>query len=631
MTAWVRDVATIDFESLQIRPRPEYPPAPVGVSIKIGSRKPKYYSWGHPSGGNKHTWSDARSALGEVYESRRPVLFHNERFDSDISETHMDLPSLPWERRHDTLPMLFLLDPRAQTYQLKPSAEKLFDLSPDERDAVEEWLLEHQPIPGVKLSKSRKSPLYAGGFIAFAPPSIVGPYANGDVDRTHMIAKHCVAELKARGMLEAYDRERELSAKLMGMERSGMRVNEQALERDLRKYTKVVERLEEWLFKKLKNKDVNLDSGPQLAKALVKARLAKEEDFGLTTTGLMQTNKTALKAAVKNPQLLSVLTYRTQLNTCVRTFMSPWLETASRSDGLIFTQWHSTRHDKGGGSVGTRTGRMSSTPNFMNIPKSFRVLFRDRQNPKLPEAPVKLPKLPAVRSYVVPYTDDHVLIGRDFDSQELRMLAHFEDDQLSRAYLADVNLDVHQYIADMLAEALGRDFPRKGAKTINFGILYGMGLGSLAEGLDTTYDQAKHIRKTYFKIFPGVQTLIKDLTQRGKQNLPIRTLGGRVYYVEPPKVIKNRLRDFSYKLINYLIQGSSADLTKDSMLAFLRDPGPSLLHMNVHDELVASAPKQHWRREMERLKIAMNADRLDVPMMSSGAVGENWASMKPCD
>src|SRR5262249_51060853 len=146
--SWVRHAADLDFETLPIEPRPRYPPLPVGVAIRVPGRKPRYYAWGHPSG-NNCTFEEARAAVGEVWQSERPILGHNvAKFDHEVARVHMGLPGLPWERLHDTLPMLFLNDPRATDYQLKPSAERLLGLPPEEQDAVLNWLVEHQPIPG---------------------------------------------------------------------------------------------------------------------------------------------------------------------------------------------------------------------------------------------------------------------------------------------------------------------------------------------------------------------------------------------------------------------------------------------------------------------------------------------------
>lgn len=142
--------------------------------------------------------------------------------------------------------------------------------------------------------------------------------------------------------------------------------------------------------------------------------------------------------------LLGVLKYRTQLNTCMNTFMQPWLAVADASGGLIYTTWHQTKSTESGGAVGTRTGRLSSTPNFQNIPKEFSPIFHhEAPGKKLPKSPFKgLPALPLVRSYVVPFKG-HVFIDRDYSQQEPRILAHFDGGALMDKYLEDPWVDFH--------------------------------------------------------------------------------------------------------------------------------------------------------------------------------------------
>src|SRR5690606_6732040 len=120
--------------------------------------------------------------------------------------------------------------------------------------------------------------------------------------------------------------------------------------------------------------------------------------------------------------------------------------------------------------------------------------------------------------------------------------------------------------------------------------------------------------------------------RRGRSGGYIRTWGGRIYYTEPSKVIEGQLREFSYKLLNYLIQGSAADQTKQSIIDWeaMRDPNNIFL-ATVHDEINISVPIDYWHEGMLELREAMNADHLDVPMLSEGFVGPNWADLEACE
>lgn len=650
----LHDAAIIDFETMPIVKRPVYPPAPVGVAIDLPGKKPRYYAFAHPMGGNNCSFTEARQALGEAYDSGRPLVFHNAKFDVEVAEVEMGMKRVKHDRYHDTLPMLFLLDPRAPDYKLKPASERYLGVAPDERDAVEEWLLEHQPVPGVKLSKSPKSEHYAGAYIAYAPVSLVGPYAIGDLTRTRGIASYAVKELTERRMWDAYITERDLLMTLINTEKEGVRVDRDRLAKDVARYSDEREQLERWLVKRLKcSPSLNFDSGAELVDALLAADCADRALLGVTEkSGKVQTNKEALDRGVTEPQVLATLRYRSQLNTCLRMFMEPWLETSTLSDGRIFTQWHSTRNECDGATAGTRTGRLSSTPNFQNIAGEFKPHFYEEAivvasaikdvkkkreaiaAAKLkPKFPFKLSPMPRVRGYIVPYAEGDVLLGRDFSSQEYRILAHFEDGDLAAQYKADPWTDVHDFVTGLIIEKTGIHIERKETKIVGFSILYGSGIGHLAETLACATEQAKELKGAYGDALPGIVGIQDLIKARVKADMPIRTWGGREYYVEPPVYMDGRYRDFTYKLLNVLIQGSAADCTKRAFLNFERDRSSGWrLFLNVHDELVVSAPEKEKHDAMECLRVAMESVPFDVPMLSEGEWSpDNWAAMQTYD
>lgn len=635
--SWVKDAVVIDYETLPIMARPHHPPAPVGVAIHVPGLKPRYYAWGHPDGNEPGSFEQARVALTTAYAGQRPLLFHNAKFDVDVGEVHLGLPRLPWDRYHDTMPLLFLRDPRAATYALKPSAEAILGLKPDEQDEVVNWLLANQPVKGRKLSTSKNSDNYAGAFIAFAPPRLVGKYAIGDLTRTRDLAVRLEKEITNRGMTEAYDRERRLFLHTLEMERQGVRVDLKRLGQDVDRYNAKLAELNTWLRRHLKaGEDLNLDSGPQLAGALIQAGFALKADFGVTPTGKMQTNKEALANAVRDPQILAALKFRTQLSTCLHTFMEPWYTQASSSGGFIFTTWHSTRTDRGSGGVGTRTGRLSSTPNWQNVPNEFAPIFRVVGNvdtKTLPTAPIKDLALPLVRSYVLPYAEGEVLLDRDYSQQELRVLAHFEGGVLMEAYLKDPWLDVHDLARNLINGMLGTNFERKPIKNTGFGLIYGMGVGHLAELNNMSVEQAREVKEAYLQIFPGLKAIYQEARRRAEAKQPIRTWGSREYFCEPPQWVDGRMRTYDYKLPNCLVQGSSADITKEAAIRFCETKKKSWrLLLTVHDQLTISAPKREMHQAMECLRTAMEGVALDVPLLSEGCYSlTNWQDLEDYD
>lgn len=200
------------------------------------------------------------------------------------------------------------------------------------------------------------------------------------------------------------------------------------------------------------------------------------------------------------------------------------------------------------------------------------------------------------------------------------------------SYIKDPHTDFHQVAADMITENTGVEISRKAAKTIAFSILYGSGLGSLAQSLGTRVDEAKSLRNNYLNMFSGIKEIQYDLKMRARDNKDVRTAGGRKFKCEPAKYSEKygRMMSFDYKMLNYLIQGSSADQTKDAIIRFYNMKTKGRLLLTVHDEIVVSAPEGEWEVVMNALKEAMNNAGLDVPMVSDGEVGTNWADMAEC-
>jgi DNA polymerase I len=609
---------TIDFETFGILPRPDYPPRPVGVAIKLPGRKARYYAWDHQNGKNNCTREQACSALSKVWD--RPLLFHNAKFDLDVAEVHLGLPLPHWSHIHDTVFLTFLDDPHQRRIDLKSTAQRLLNWPPDERDAVADWLIANQPVPGVRITRAVSGKETWGKYIAYAPPDVVGPYAIGDVDRTAALFDRLFKDIKEREMLLAYERERRLLPILLDMERRGLPIDARTLHLDVARYNETLARCEDWVLKRLRrhNDPFNLDSNEQLVAALIDAGKADAALMGLTATGKVKSDKIALAAGVSDKTLAAMLKYLAQLKTCLRTFMEPWLATAMRSGGLIYTNWNQTRGENGG----TRTGRLSSTPNFQNIPKEFTPIW-GKVKP-----PFALPPLPLCRSYIIA-PNGHVLCDRDFASQELRILAHFENGKMAQGYLEQPDVDFHQLAADMITRTTGVKITRRDAKTIGFAILYGAGRGTIASRLDCSVTEVDVLLNAYFTVFPGIRLLQNNLKLRAANDKPIYTAGGREYHCEPPAIVNGRLMNFSYKLLNYLVQGSAADQTKDAMIRFHEMVGSSCLLAQVHDELLIAAPTVKKKQYMLMLKASMEAPGgLRVPVLSDGKWGSSWSTLE---
>ena len=144
---------------------------------------------------------------------------------------------------------------------------------------------------------------------------------------------------------------------------------------------------------------------------------------------------------------------------------------------------------------------------------------------------------------------------------------------------------------------------------------------------------AKTFFIAYDEALPEFKQLSKDLETQVKSGTLLRTWGGRLYDVEPAKHIHGEYREFYYKLVNVLIQGSSSDMTKEAMVRYYKHPDrKGRLVMQVHDELVVSVNEKYRDQEMELLRWAMNEiPGWDVPIRSSGEWGPNYGTLTEWD
>lgn len=624
---YVPKVNTIDFETRGIKSRPAYPPEPVGVSIKRWGNKARYYSFGHPTN-NNCTKEEAVAALVDIWYDELPMLFFNGKFDVDVAQTHMGMKDIDWDKIHDAQYQVFLLDPHAISLALKASAERMLGIPPTERDAVREWLYKNVPETRGQKGKSIKE---WGAFIWMAPGDLVGKYANMDTGMTEALYKHCYPKILEEGMLPAYDRERQLMPIFLENERKGLRVDLKALKRDIPIYKVELEKAERWICKQLgvKYGEINIDSDDEMAELLDNAGIVTE--WVMTKTGKRSTSKKNMTIEMfTDKKFFLVLGYRNRLTTCLRMFMENWYEKGSRNGGYIQPTWNQVRQPKGtDGSRGTRTGRPScEDPNLLNVSKAFEDRGDDYTHPKF----LKLLELPLTRKYLLP-DEGCIFLHRDYNQQELRFLAHFEDGDLLAAYKKDPKMDVHNFIQEAVKRIIHKFFDRVSIKTTVFGRIYGQGLGGLAQKLKVTIDEVKEVRDAQNKALPGLPELDKSIKNMAKAGEPIVTWGGRVYHCEKPKYVEKFKREmtFEYKLLNYLIQGSAADATKEAIIRWYNHPKRSPLArflVTVYDEINICAPKNIAKEQMEVLRECMESIEVDVPLLTDGKAGTAWGNLE---
>ena len=599
------EVCTVDFETEAIGPRPaQYPPVPVGVSIRWPNGFSEYLAWGHPVG-NNCTFEQARTRLWTAWQ--HPCLFHNSAFDMEVAFAHLGFPApRVW---HDTYFLLFLCYPHAQTYSLKPTAEWLLSEPPTEQDAMRDWIVKN--VPGATKKNF-------GAHISKAPVSLVEPYAIGDCTRTYGIFRLLWPHVRSR-MMAPYMRERALMPVLTKASRRGIRVNRELAgvwdARMLQAITDADARLHALLG------PVNLDANEELADALENCSAVEPDTWPLTSTGKRSVSKKSIAKLVADPVLRDLILYRNTAATLQRTFLTGWLD-ASQYDGRLHCQWHQVKSDDGG----ARTGRIaSSAPNLANVPNP-----QDRV-----VVPAGLPPLPNLRKLLLP-EEGCVWVSADYASQELRHAAHFEAGPLMEAYQQNPDLDLHEYGRAKAHRASGLAIlgdpkdGRKKTKIVNFSTLYGAGIDNLSEQLDMT-DKAevRKLRDVILDSMGNLRRLRDQATQRWRLGKMIRTWGGREVPCQPPIFYKGQRLTFEYKALNMLIQGSAADQTKEALVRLDSSADVELLSQ-LYDEINSSVPTDMVAEGVRHVRECMeDIQGFDVPFTTDVEVGPTWGDTAP--
>ena len=596
-------ILVLDMETDGIEARPAYPPTPRGLAVhRTDANGPQYFAWGRPTDNNCHEHK-VIALVEQWLKQATKIIMHNAPFDGSILEEKWGL-TVPWEKVEDTMVMAFIDNPHGEL-SLKPLAEQHLGLPPAERDAVKDWLIAHGVCRDTKGW---------GAHICKAPGDLVGEYAKGDVQRTYELHQYYLKKWESKPhLLAAYRREMDLMPHILRMDQHGVRIDVPELTKDLNAaYNEM-----DWLdteISRILGKEVDVDSNDELADAIEAAGLSK--GFASTTTGKRSVAKDSLLEAVSDSLLLGHLLVRNSLATCIRTFMHPWLVQARQTGGRLYIKWNQVRNYS---ETGARTGRLSSSPNQQNVPTEWEKLKSQLERIGYTlHAP-----MPQVRKYLLP-DEGNVFVGADYAAQEMRLLAHFAGGRLLEKLNENPREDVHMIAAGIAG------ITRKVAKTLGFAVLYGAGVGKIAESLYTGVTEATAIKSNYLAALPEIKSLQGEVQYRGRSNQPINTLGGRQYYVETAKVMGGRLRTFEYKLTNYLIQGSAADQTKAAMLDYCRRTKHGRLTFSVHDQLVIQCAPEHVEEESKLLESCMVgafADVLECPFIADVDVGNNFAEV----
>lgn len=573
---------TIDFETMPIVNGSALAPAPVGVAIKKND-EPSIYT---PI--SEESYSQLK---GIMADRESLLLFHNAKFDLRVMVDHLHIPLPEPTQVLDTMIMAYLIDPREPSLGLKELAHKYCGIPPDEQTELRAWL---------------KARHLSEADIALAPFEMVKRYAEKDTDITYALYNYLapffdVPDDGKQDIQTAYDREMRLLPICIEMEKSGVGISPNV--------TTIYQELQD----RFDIIDEELSLITEGAKPGSKAMFNVLRDKGYideskvqyTDKGNARYGREFLETYIEDKEVLTMLTDRSRLSKLIGTYLKPFAEAYEHNNGRFYPYYNQTRSDS---DYGTRTGRFSS--NLQQLPK------------KPAEG------MPSIRSMIVA-KNGHILLRRDFSSQEIRVAAHYAEGSLLQAYKDNPNLDVHTFIKEMILGIVGLDIPRDVVKTIVFMKFYGGGAAKLAGMLNISFALATQFFEAFDTALPEIKGLMRTVESHSRSGNKIRTWGGRPYDVE----VLDDGREMYYKLGNVLIQGSSADMTKEAMIRYHYHPDrKGRIFMQIHDELICEVEDAYFIREMELLRYSMdNIPGWDVPLLSEGQIGKDLGNMEKYD
>jgi DNA polymerase-1 len=395
--------------------------------------------------------------------------------------------------------------------------------------------------------------------------------------------------------------ERPLPPIVARLQRWGIRVDKHRLQTLSSEFTQRMARLEEEAYK-LAGQSFTLGSPKQLGEILFdKLQLG---GFGRKTkTGSYSTDADILEQLTAEHPLPRVILDWRQLQKLTRTYTDALIEQIN-DDGRVHTSYM---------LAATTTGRLSSTdPNLQNIP------IRTDEGRKIREAFIA--------------EDGYVILSADYSQIELRVLAQMADiGPLKEAFARDI--DIHAVTASQMfgrpVEEVGPDL-RRNAKTINYGIVYGISPFGLAQRLGIPQAQAKEYITSYFEQYPGIRAYMDRAKAEAREKGWVGTLFGRRCWIPEINTKVMARRGYAERqAINAPIQGSAADIMKRAMIrvarALHRERAGARLLLSVHDELVFEVPESEIEATARLVKSTMEgAALLEVPLVVDVGHGISW-------
>ena len=492
-----------------------------------------------------------------------------------------------------------------------PVKGKLFDtmivhylINPDMRhnmDVLAETYLNYQPVSITELiGKKGKNQLS----MRTVPIAEQTEYAVEDADITFQLKQLFTGELESGNVTKLFnDIELPLVSVLTAMEIEGININIDFLNKLSVTLTEDINRLERNIYEQA-GEEFNIASPKQLGIVLFeKMELVKKPKK--TKTGQYATGEDILSFLAKEHEIIRNIQEYRQYKKLQSTYVDALPNEVNPKTGRIHTQYM---------QAVAATGRLSSN------------------NPNLQNIPIRTERGKEVRKSFIPRDENHVLLAADYSQIELRIIAALsEEENMMEAFKngEDIHASTAAKVFNVPLDEVTRE-QRSNAKTVNFGIVYGVSAFGLSNQTDLSRSEAKELIDTYYETYPKLKAYMSAQVDFARENGYVETVLNRRRYLKDINSRNAMVRSGAERnAVNAPIQGSAADIIKLAMIniynRFKKEGFKSKMLLQVHDELVFDAHKDELEIIRPIIKYEMeNAFKMSVPLDVEVGIGENW-------
>lgn len=531
-----------------------------------------------------------RELAQEQIELLRP-FFENESIEKIGQNLKYDIKVL---RKYDVEVKGKLFDTMLAHYLINPDMRHNMDV-------LSETYLNYTPVSITELigkkGKNQKS-------MREVPVEQQTEYAVEDADITLQLKEHFQSELGDANTQKLFDEiEIPLLRVLAAMELEGINLDEGFLKTLSLALEKDIQQLEASIYKEA-GEEFNIASPRQLGDILF-GKMNLVDKPKKTKTGQYSTAEDVLSYLAKDHKIIrDVLEYR-GLTKLKSTYVDALPAQVEPSTQHVHTDYMQTV---------AATGRLSSN------------------NPNLQNIPIRTERGREVRKAFIPRDENHVLLAADYSQIELRIIAALsEEENMISAFKngEDIHASTAARVFNIPIEEVTRE-QRANAKTVNFGIIYGVSAFGLSNQTDLSRTEAKELIDTYYKTYPKLRSYMSEQIDFARDNGYVHTVLGRRRYLKDINSRNAVVRGAAERnAVNAPIQGSAADIIKIAMINIHRklseEKYKSKMLLQVHDELVFDAFKPELETLRQMIKTEMeNAYKLAVPLEVEVGIGENW-------